>query len=41
MGKSEINCIEEVLYWLQHTTMSREQITLIFKDKLKEIQNDK
>lgn len=32
--------IEEVLYWLEHTTMSREAIIDIFKDKLKEINND-
>tara|TARA_B000000565_G_scaffold239536_1_gene203144 strand:- start:1352 stop:1471 length:120 start_codon:yes stop_codon:yes gene_type:complete len=32
--------IEEVLYWLEHTTMSREAITDIFKDKLKEINNE-
>tara|TARA_R100000742_G_C4267030_1_gene85168 strand:- start:562 stop:681 length:120 start_codon:yes stop_codon:yes gene_type:complete len=32
--------IEEVLYWLEHTTMSREAVIDIFKDKLKEIDND-
>ena len=32
--------IEEVLYWLEHTTMSREAVIDIFKDKLKEINND-
>jgi hypothetical protein len=32
--KKEI--IEEVLYWLEHTTMSREAVIDIFKDKLNE-----
>ena len=32
--------IEEVLYWLEHTTMSREAVIDIFKDKLKEINNE-
>ena len=38
--KNNIKILEEVLYWLEHTTMSREQIIEIFKDKLKE-QNEK
>lgn len=33
----EIDCVQEILYWLEHTTMSREQIILIFKEKLKEL----
>ena len=32
--------LEEVLYWLEHTTMSREAVIDIFKDKLKEINNE-
>ena len=37
MERSEIDCVQEVLYWLEHTTMSREQIITIFKEKLKEL----
>ena len=33
----QIHCVQEVLYWLEHTTMSRQQIILIFKEKLKEL----
>jgi len=32
--------IEEVLYWLEHTTMSRDAVIEIFKDKLKEINDE-
>jgi len=28
--------LEEVLYWLEHTTMSREAIIKIFREKLEE-----
>ena len=38
--KNNIEILEEILYWLEHTTMSRDQIIEIFKDKLKE-QNEK
>ena len=34
--EKDIEILEEVLYWLEHTTMSRDQIIEIFKDKLKE-----
>ena len=37
---NNIEILEEVLYWLEHTTMSLDQIIEIFKDKLKE-QNEK
>ena len=35
---NKIKAIEEVLYWLQHTTMSKEEIIKIFKEQLKELQ---
>ena len=35
--RTEIDCVQEVLYWLEHTTMSREQIIIIFREKLKEL----
>jgi len=28
--------LEEVLYWLEHTTMSRDEIIKIFREKLEE-----
>ena len=36
--KNKIQILEEVLYWLEHTTMSREQIIEIFKEQLKDLQ---
>jgi len=35
---NKIKVIEEVLYWLQHTTMSKEEIIKIFKEQLEELQ---
>ena len=35
---SKIQQIEEVLYWLEHTTMSREEIIEIFREKLEDLQ---
>tara|TARA_R110002020_G_scaffold402838_1_gene612987 strand:+ start:385 stop:510 length:126 start_codon:yes stop_codon:yes gene_type:complete len=35
---NKIKAIEEVLYWLQHTTMSRDEIINIFKEQLEELQ---
>ena len=31
--KNKIQILEEVLYWLEHTTMSREQIIEIYKEQ--------
>ena len=36
--KNKIQILEEVLYWLEHTTMSREQIIKIFKEQLEDLQ---
>ena len=36
--KNKIQILEEVLYWLEHTTMSREQIIEIFKEQLEDLQ---
>lgn len=30
--------IEEILYWLEHTTLSREEIIKIFREKLDDLQ---
>jgi hypothetical protein len=37
---SKIQHIEEVLYWLEHTTMSREDIIKIFRDQLEDLQTE-
>ena len=38
LEENKIKVIEEVLYWLQHTTMSKEEIIKIFKEQLEELQ---
>jgi hypothetical protein len=35
---SRIKEIEEVLYWLEHTTLSRDDIIKLFREKLDELQ---
>tara|TARA_R100000781_G_scaffold11056_1_gene10237 strand:+ start:384 stop:512 length:129 start_codon:yes stop_codon:yes gene_type:complete len=35
---SKIEHIEEVLYWLEHTTMSREEIIKLFREELEDLQ---
>ena len=37
---SKIQHIEEVLYWLEHTTLSREDIIKIFRDQLEDLQTE-
>tara|TARA_R100001480_G_scaffold53211_1_gene66460 strand:+ start:541 stop:669 length:129 start_codon:yes stop_codon:yes gene_type:complete len=36
--KNKIKAIEHVLYWLTQTTLSREEIIVLFKDILEELQ---